>query len=157
MDQEQAREALRRRLLGWGLEYDLVSDADIARDLRLVRDSDGKLDLALTSGIDNLGQSLAIAVTTALGADPFNINFGFDGVNAIATETSPFMQRERVRIGLITLLRKDARVRRIVDIQLQDNRLTQPVAGARIVDVRVVFETITADQTALDLGEVQNG
>lgn len=157
MDQEQAREALRKRLLGWGLECELVADYDIGRDLRLVRNESGKLDFATIEGIDNLGQALCVAVTTALGADPFNVSFGFDGVNAISTETNPFMQRERVRIGLVTLLRKEPRVRRIVDIQLQDERLTQPIAGARTVDVRVVFETITADQTALDLGEVQNG
>lgn len=157
MDQEQAREALRRRLLGWGLECELISDADITRDLRLVPNASGKLDFSTIEGIDNLGQALSIAVTTALGADPFNVSFGFDGVNAIATESNAFMQRERVRIGLVTLLRKEPRVRRIVDIQLQDERLTQPIAGSRTVDVRVVFETITADQTALDLGEVQNG
>jgi hypothetical protein len=98
-----------------------------------------------------------VALTTALGSDPFNIQFGFDGINAMTQESSALLQRERVRIALVTLLRKEPRVRRIVDIQLQDGRLTQPTAGTRTLDVRVVFETVTGDQTALDLGEVEHG
>jgi hypothetical protein len=103
--------------------------------------------------MDNLGQALTVALTTPLTGDVFNIDFGFDGVNAIAEESAPIMVQERIRIAVITLLQKDPRVRRIVDVRLQDGRLTNP-ANVRALDIRVVFETITGDTATLDLGKV---
>ena len=115
---------------------------------------DGSIrDFELVEGMDNLGQALAVALTTPLGGDVFNIDFGFDGVNAIAEETTPIMVQERIRIAVITLLQKDPRVRRIVDVQLQDGRLTSP-ANVRALDIKVVFETVTGDTATLDLGKV---
>lgn len=138
----------RRRLLGWGLTCAPVEGAsDLSRDL--VFGPGG--DLARVEGIANLGQALAIALTTPLTGDVFNVDFGFDGLNALVEETSPIMVQERVRISVITLLQKDPRVRRIVDVQLQDGRLERP---ARQLDVRVVFETVTGDTQTIDLGRV---
>jgi hypothetical protein len=64
------------------------------------------------------------------------------------------MVQERIRIAVITLLQKDPRVRRIVDVKLQDGRLNNPSANIRELDVKVVFETVTSDTTTLDLGKV---
>ena len=145
------REILRRRLLGQGLACPQVSNDDLGRDLALVVGPNG-LDLARVSGVDNLAQGLRIALTTLLGSDIFNTSFGFDGLNALATETDPILLRERLRIGIIQTLRKDPRVRRVVDVKLGDDRLDAPVAGTRELDVRVVFETVTGDQATADLG-----
>src|SRR5689334_4444568 len=110
-DPERERELLRQRLLGRGMACSPVSGADLGRDLTLVSGPRG-VDLARVSGIDNLGQSLQIALTTLLGSDVFNTDFGFDGLNALATETDPILVRERLRISVVQVLRRDPRVRR---------------------------------------------
>ena len=158
MNQEQERTLLRRRILGWGLACELVDGSvDIGRDLVLATSATGR-DLALVEGMDNLTQVLKTALTPPLGGDVFNVDFGFDGLNALAEETVPVLVQERVRVAIVTLLKKDPRVRRIVDVTLEDGRLANPrAAAARELDVRVAFETASADTATLALGKVQNG
>jgi hypothetical protein len=153
---ERERAILRRRLLGFGLLCAPTQGAlDVGRDLVLAPSGDGSTrDLDLIEGVDNLGQALAVALTTPLTGDVFNVDFGFDGLNAIAEETVPIMVQERIRIAVITLLKKDPRVRRIVDVKLQDGRLSNPGANIRELEVNVVFETVTSDTTTLELGKV---
>ena len=142
------RDQLRRRLLGRGLR--LAPVGDLGRDLELLADG---TDLAMVQGVDNLGQALAVAVLTPLGGDVFNTAFGFDGLNALVDESSPVLQRERVRVSIVQLLQKDARVSRIVDVRLVDARLDAPTTGAaRQLDVRVVFEVTSGDQLTLSAG-----
>ena len=154
-DIELERRVRRRRLLGFGLLCAPTQGAlDIGRDLVLAPSGDGSTrDLAIVEGIDNLGQALTVALTTPLTGDVFNVDFGFDGLNAIAEETVPIMVQERIRIAVITLLQKDPRVRRIVDVQLQDGRLTNP-SNIRALDIKVMFDTVSGDTTSLDLGKV---
>src|SRR5215217_4431641 len=154
-DIEHERRVQRRRLLGFSLRCaPTLAASDHGRDLVLARSGDGTTrDFALIEGMDNLGQALAVALTTPLGGDVFNIDFGFDGVNAISEETVPIMVQERIRVAVITLLQRDPRVRRIVDVQLQDGRLTRP-ANMRALEIKVVFETVTGDTTTLDVGKV---
>jgi phage baseplate assembly protein W len=120
----------------------------------LVKGQNGALDFEQVVGIDNLTQSLAITLTTLLGSDLFNTQFGFDGLNALVEETNPLLMRERIRVAIIQLLRKEPRVRRIVDIKLDDGRLDAPLPGSRELDVRVVFEAQSGDQASVDLGKV---
>jgi phage baseplate assembly protein W len=145
----------RERALGWSLAMpEIAPGVDLGRDVSLVAGPNG-LDFARVKSMDALNQSLSIALTTLLGADVFNRSFGFDGLNALVEETNPIAARERVRIGVIKVLRKDNRVRRIVDVNLEGNdRLEVPPAGSRVLDVRVVFEAITGDQAAMSLGGV---
>ncbi len=143
---------LRSNVLGRGLRLDLASD-DGSRDLSVTLTPLGTLDLALVAGIDNLGQALAVAITTPLGGDVFNLQFGFDGLNALADPSTPVVQRERVRVAIVNLLRRDSRVARVVDVRLLDARLDSPSTGAaRQLDVRVVFETVSADLLTLTAG-----
>src|SRR4051812_14275633 len=102
------RDLLRTRLLGRAPRCALVGD--LTRDLVLARDAGGKVDLEFVEGMDALGQSLSVAVTTPLGGDVFNTDFGFDGLNALSDATTPLLVRERVRVGIVSLLRKDPRV-----------------------------------------------
>jgi len=142
------RDLQRRRSLGRGLQ--LVPIWDLGRDLTLTADG---ADLAMVDGVENLAQSLSVAVLTPLGADMFNTAFGFDGLNALVEESAAVMQRERVRVSIVQLLQKDARVRRIVDVRLVDSRLDAPTTGAaRELDVRVVFEVTSGDQLTLSAG-----
>jgi phage baseplate assembly protein W len=157
MDTEAQKNLFRRRLLGRGLALTRVGD--LGRDLTMRADG---ADLAIVDGVDNLAQVLSAAVLTPLGGDVFNTDFGFDGLNALADESTPTLQRERVRVSIVALLRKDPRVSRIIDVKLVDQRLEAPTTGAaRQLDVRVVFEAVSGDQLALSAGNagtrLQNG
>jgi hypothetical protein len=157
MDAEAQKNAVRRRLLGRGLA--LTPVGDLGRDLILRRDG---TDLAIADGVEHFANVLATSVLTPLGGDVFNTDFGFDGLNALAEETTSALQRERVRVSIVTLLRKDRRVSRIVDVKLVDQRLEAPTTGAsRTMDVRVAFETVSGDQLTLSAGNagtrLQNG
>jgi phage baseplate assembly protein W len=157
VNQEQERKLLQRRLLGWGLTCALIDGGvDLGRDLVLAASGAGR-DFAVVEGMDNLGQVLQTALTTPIGGDVFNVDFGFDGLNALAEETVPVLVQERVRVSVVTLLKKDPRVRRIVDVTLEDGRLQNPGSSIRELDVRVAFETVSADTATLSLGKVQNG
>jgi hypothetical protein len=155
MERQGSTDAERRSLLGRGLRCDKVND--LGRDLLLQRGPAGLFDLGFVEGIDNLGQVLAIAVTTPLGGDAFNVDFGFDGLNALADEELPLLQRERIRVAIVNLLRKDPRVTRIVDVKLLDRRLETPASANRELEVRVVFETVSGDRLALTAGTSGTG
>jgi phage baseplate assembly protein W len=165
---------LRRRALGRGLACRLVEPGvDVGRDVALARGPDG-LALEVQDGMDNLVQCLEIALTTTLGSDVFDTGFGFDGLTALVEESDPVLVRERVRVGIIRLLRADPRVRRIVDLKLVDRRLSDagsaagagssgdlgddvldgPIDRWRTVDVRVAFEAVSGDRAVVDLGKV---
>ena len=153
MDRERERELLRKRLLGRGLRFaPTAPGVHLGRDLVL----DGG-ELAEVDGIDNLAQVLTVALTTRLGGDVFNTEFGFDGLDAMVEETTPVMVQERIRVAVISVLERDPRVGRIVDVRLDDGRLSNPGAGNRVLDVKVVFETVSGDTATVDLGEVIRG
>jgi len=153
-DAEREREIVRRRLLGVALACPPIAPGvDVGRDLEL-RSGAAGLDLSRVEQLDALTQSLEIALTTALGSDVFNTSFGFDGLLALADESSAVMTRERVRISVIDVLRRDPRVRGILDVKLDDGRLEPARAGSRALDVRVAFETVSGDAATADLGTV---
>ena len=145
----------RRRLLGVGLRADLATSADLARDLVLTSSSTG-VDLAQIGGIDNLCQCLAIGLTTLRGTDPFNQRFGFLGLTAMTEQTSPLLAREGVRSAVAEFLASDPRVRRIVDLQL-DNPMSAPPAGSRSLDVTVRFEAISGEAVTAATGGLASG
>ncbi len=166
MTEQEQKKLIRRKVLGWGLACERIDPRlGLGRDLRLTPGATGR-DLARVEGLDNLAQSLEVALTTLKGDDVFNTAFGFDGLNALVEETNPVMVRERVRVAIIQVLRREPRIRRIVDVKLDDGRLdaapSQAVAvepGAspelhRELSVRVVCEVVSGDQVAVDLGKV---
>jgi phage baseplate assembly protein W len=154
MSEDLDRALLRRRALGWSLAcIEVAPGIDLGRDLQLTSGPSGT-DLARVEGIDALNQALAIGLTTGRGTDVFNTDFGFDGLNALADETEPVLVRERVRVSIITLLQREPRVRRIVDVKFADDRLEAPVPGSRELDVRVAFEAISGDTATASLGQV---
>lgn len=148
-------EVRRRRLLGVGIRADLISQADLARDLNLADTGNG-VDLAPMAGIDNLCQCLAVGLTTLRGTDVFNQRFGFLGLSALTGQTSPILAREGVRSAVAEMLASDPRVRRIVDLQV-DNPMNAPSAGGRVLDVTVRFEAISGDAASVATGGMASG
>ena len=147
----------RRRTLGWGLRCDpIYPGVDLGRDLRL-RPGPGGLDLDTVEGLDCLTQDLGVALTTLRGSDVLNTTFGFDGLNALAEEPVAVLVQERVRVGVVALLGRDPRVRRIVDVKFEDSRLDAPVPGSRDLAVRVAFEALSDDRVTIDLGRLAPG
>jgi phage baseplate assembly protein W len=162
----ELEQQLRRRILGWGLACDpIYPGLDLGQDLKMTVDTNGRRDFARVEAINNLNQSLEIALTTLFGSDIFNTQFGFDGLNALVEETNPVLMRERVRIAIIQVLRQDPRIRRIVDLKLLDARLDpqdpnpdlnlsyeERLERWRTLEVRVVFETLSGDEASISLG-----
>ena len=70
---------------------------------------------------------------------------------APAAATAP--PRERVRVAVIQTLNRDVRVRRVIDVKFDDERLDRPAGAAdRTLRVRVVFEVVTGESFAVELG-----
>ena len=162
--QNNGAEQLRHNLLGRGLQLRQVMPGyDVGVDLVLTMGPAG-IDLAQVQDMANLEQGLTLALTTALGSDVFNSEFGFDGLNALAEEPDPLMQRERIRVSIIRLLQKDARIKRIVDVKLDGGQLDRATRAGQsqqermsargTLDITVVFETHTGDQTQVQFNQV---
>lgn len=160
-DLELERQHIRRRLLGWSPRCDvIVPGLDHGRDLSLAIGTDGRVDLAASEGMDNLAQGLGVSLTTARGSDIFNTAFGFDGLTAMVEETNAMLVRERIRVSVVDVLRRDPRIRRIVEVTVPAGTidpalpLADQIQQWRTYQIRVAFETITAERAALDLGSV---
>jgi hypothetical protein len=143
----------RRRLLGVAVRADLVSDADVSRDLALRR-SAGGVDLAIIEGVDALCQTMAVGLTTLRGSDPFNTGFGFLGLTPLVQQTSPELAREGLRGAVAEFVAGEPRVRRIIDL------VTGPPSqgpGSRRLDVTISFETISGDSVTVAVGGLASG
>ncbi|MER6364374.1 hypothetical protein [Kitasatospora sp. NPDC001527] len=105
----------------------------LAADLQL---RDG--DLAAVTGPDCVLQSVRLALTTALGTDPLDRGFGFDGLRVLAEERTPELVRERIRVAVLAVLGRDPRVRRVLDVRVDD-----PSGADRALVVGAVLETDT--------------
>lgn len=119
-----------RRLAGWGPRtVSTAGDVASAQDILFV---DG--DLALGEGLDALTQDLGAALCTALGADPLDLGFGFAGFEAIAQETDRVMLRERLRVAVVNVLRRDRRIERVEQVligrgEIEAARTAEPTAS----------------------------
>lgn len=102
-------------------------------------------DLACAFGQDALLQDLRVALCTGLGTDPLNTGFGSDAFAAMAEETDTVLQRERIRVAIIRVLRADPRIHRVVEVRI--NGEPRPFAAGRTTELAVtaVFETAMRD------------
>lgn len=98
--------------------------------------------LACAWGQDALLQDLRVALCTGLGTDPLNTGFGSDAFAALAEESDVVLQRERIRVAIIRVLRADPRIRRVVEVRI--NGEPRPFAAERSTDLAItaVFETV---------------
>jgi phage baseplate assembly protein W len=146
---ETQQDQLNRALFGRDLAtVETLPGQDLGRDLALT--ASGARDLAVVTGLDNLGQSLTLALTTRRGDDVFDTGYGFDGLGALADEIDPVLQRERIRVGVVSVLQRDSRVRQITDVTLSGDVFAQ----SRTLAVTVGFRTIAWTQVSVSLGPV---
>jgi len=135
-----------RNILGWGAAAPLIEPGDVGRDLVLVpRAGSGRIDLGCVEGALNLGQDLAIALTTGLGTDPFDAGFGFDGLSALVEGQAPSLIRERLRASVAKTVARDPRVRAVTAIEV-DDRSGGP---ARVLTLHVAVDTIASEAADL--------
>ena len=132
------------------LADEIFPNLDVGSDLHFVVGPNGLRQLAEVTGIDNLAQALRLALTTAYGANPFNTNYGFDGLNALATEPDPQMQQQRIRISVAQTVARDPRVRRVTDVQATRS----VVGGAAVLSVVVSFDTTASRNVSLTLSGI---
>ncbi len=139
-------------LFGRGLAADpLFPGLDIGCDLALEAGPSGTR-LAEHAGVDNLAQALRLALTTAYGVLPFDRDYGFDGINALATETDARMQQERIRIAVAQTVQRDPRVRRVTDVQV-----TTSAPGSRTLAVSVTFDTTASAGLTMTIEGIPSG
>lgn len=138
---DQARQAL-----GWGAAATLVSAADLVRDISLAPRANGALDLACVVGAANLGQDLALALTTRLGADPLDPGFGFDGMSAFTTNSTGVMVREQLRASVSKLVAQDPRVRTVTAVDVDDDATS---IASRTLTLDVEVDTIVGNGTVV--------
>jgi len=140
------RRTFARNILGWGAAAPLIEPGDVGRDLVLMpRGGSGRLDLGCVEGAHNLGQDLAMALTTGLGTDPFNAEFGFDGLSALVEEQAPSLVRERLRASVAKTVARDPRVRAVTAIEVDD----RSGGVARVLTLHVTVDTIASEAAAL--------
>lgn len=143
---EDPRRTFVRRVLGWGAAAPLIAPGDVGRDLVIApRPGSGRLDLACVEGALNLGQDLAVALTTGRGTDPFNADFGFDGLAALVEEQEPALIRERLRASVAKTIARDPRVRALTAIEVD----TDNGGSTRTLSLRVTVDTIASDTAEL--------
>jgi phage baseplate assembly protein W len=144
------------RALGWTLMASPIDPGlDHGRDLVFARNDNGRDGLALARGPDALAQDLALALTTALGSDLFNLGFGFDGLRAIAEETRRSLIDERVRIAVVQTIRQDPRILRIVDVSVErvpQGSLVERVPMPTLLRVQLTAVVAGGSTLAFDLG-----
>jgi phage baseplate assembly protein W len=111
-----------RRALGRGIRLEPVAPGlDVSLDLAFVT-RNSRRDLDLVEAADCLAQDLRVALTTALGSDPFDRDFGFDGIAALAQETDPILLQERLRIAVVRVLAREPRITAIRAVELERAR-----------------------------------
>jgi hypothetical protein len=156
-----------RRLYGWGLASEPLDPAVIySCDVALAAKPDGTRDLVLVDGLATLEQDLVTAFATALGGDPLNSAFGFDGLRIIGEELEPLMLRERLRGAVVQLLRADPRVIAVSQVLIGEE-IPPPSADATtaepprrefgVVDILAVFWIVGGATTQVRFGPVTTG
>ena len=84
-----------------------------SNDFALAAGPDGFADLQLIAGKAELAQGIQILVGTNLGSDIFNVAFGFDLINTLATPTSLPRIQQLIRLCVVKALSQEPRIRQI--------------------------------------------
>jgi phage baseplate assembly protein W len=89
-------------------------------DFQIAPGSDGKPDLAMIAGKEELAQGIQVLVGTGLGSDIFNVAFGFDLIHTLALPRPITQMRELVRLCVVKALSQEPRIRQILAVAYVD-------------------------------------
>jgi phage baseplate assembly protein W len=87
-----------------------------ANDFITAPGPDGFTDLTLIAGKNELAQGIQILVGTNIGSDIFNVGFGFDLINTLATKTSFTQMQQLIRLCVVKALSQEPRIRQVTAI-----------------------------------------
>lgn len=156
-----------RRVFGWGVRSEPIeSIVSYCRDIQLAAGPGGTKDLDLTDGFTALEQDLRTALGTALGADPLNVGFGFDGLRIVSEETDRLMLRERLRGAVVQVLRADPRVVSVTRVLIGSEiaafhagQASAPLAAGEygILSIEAAFRIVGGEEASLSLGPILGG
>lgn len=132
-----------RRQLGWGLRGDAVDADSHARDIQLVG-GPGGLDVATVEGNTNFLQDIEVALTTALGSDRFNRDFGFDGLRIIAEAEDRDTMVNLLRLAVARTLSSDPRV-----VAIHGVRVVTDDASSRTLGLQAEFRLRSSEADSL--------
>jgi hypothetical protein len=140
--------ATARALLGHGLALEPIGPDSIGLDLVWREGPDGPA-LGVVEGVANLAQDLTVALLTPTGTDPFDVDFGFDGLRVLTLDTPPTLTQELIRLAVIRTLTADNRISEVLDVALD------PIGPDRRQRVTVQVRTVLDETLQLALGEVE--
>lgn len=156
-----------RRIFGWGIRSEPIDTiVSYCRDIQLVSRSDGSRDLDVSDGFAALEQDLRTALGTALGADPLNIGFGFEGLRIVSEETDRLMLRERLRGAIVQVLRADPRVVSVTRVLIgneikafEAGQTSPPHAAGEygVLAIEASFRILGGEEARLALGSTLAG
>jgi hypothetical protein len=86
-------------------------------DLQLVADG----GFAMVTGRDDLLQGLNTMIYTPFGSDIFNVNYGFDILNAIASPLPPQAIQDVIRLNIVKSVTVDNRIREVKEVVFDDD------------------------------------
>ena len=140
--------ATARAVLGHGLALIQVPGSGSSLDLAWVEGASGR-GLGLVEGVDNLAQDLAVALLTPLGSDPFDTEFGFDGLDVLTLALGQGLREQLLRVSIIRTLLADPRVVEVPEVVLE------PIGDARRQAVHAAVRTVLGADAPMTLGEVE--
>ncbi len=136
------------RYFGKGLRLVDVAPDSLGVDVVFADGPDGRA-LVMDAGAPNLGQDLKVALLTPTGGDVFNVAFGFDGLRVLTDDTTPQLTEEMLRLSVLKTIALDARIRRVLAVEL-----SEAVPGSRRWTAHIEVQTVIGDVMKLVLGEV---
>ena len=87
-------------------------------------------DLQLVVDDDNFAQSAAMIIDTPFATDVFNVNYGFDFLDAVSKPREVRHVKELLRMNLVQSFSRDDRVQEVVDVIFDDDpRYAQLIAA----------------------------
>src|SRR5690242_10121957 len=78
-------------------------------------------DFVTISDRDDLVQGLNIMIYTPFGSDIFNVNYGFDILNAMAASLPPHAIQDVIRLNVVKSVAVDNRIREVKEVVFDDD------------------------------------
>ena len=78
-------------------------------------------DFVMVSGTDDLLQDLNVMIFTPFGSDIFNVNYGFDLLNALSSPVPPHSIQDVIRLNIVKSVSTDNRIREVKEVVFDDD------------------------------------